>query len=121
MITLTTPAQINSVLGGNAPISYNKLVISPFRFDPINKRVDASVQVLSTANPEMQNLDGNLSIDYNTGVLIVSVAQIDFYRRVVLTAGQMAAINTVVQNAQNALESGLVTLGVIAGTQSTGV
>ena len=123
MITLTTPAQINSVLGGIALVGYDKLVISPFRFDPINKRIDASIVVTSTTSPDMNAMDGNLTISWNgsTGTLFVSVTQIDFSRRVVLSAGQVTAIQTVVNNAQNALENGLITLGVVSGTQSAGV
>jgi hypothetical protein len=51
----------------------------------------------------------------------VEVAQLDFYRQVQLNVGQVNSVNTIITNAQNALEAGLVSLGVIAGAQTTGV
>ena len=120
MITLTTPAQINSVLGGNAPISYNKLVIGPFTMDPITMQVSGQLRLTSTANPDMPVITGKLLVNTSTSVLEVEVIQLDFYRRVLLSGPQNDAVQLQIRNAQNALESGLITLGVIAGVQSTG-
>lgn len=120
MITLTTPAQINSVLGGNAPVGYNHLVLAPFTMDPLTLLVTGTLQLTSTTNPEMQAITGSLRINASSGELVVQVAQLDFYRRIQLSAGQITSVRNIISNAQNALESGLVSLGVIAGTQSTG-
>jgi hypothetical protein len=120
MITLTTPAQINSVLGGNAPISYNKLVLSPFTLNPVAQSIDGSLRLTSTASPNMQAITGSLSISIPTSRLQIEVPQLDFYRTIVLTSGDNTAVLGIIQNAQNALEAGLVSLGAVAGTQSAG-
>lgn len=120
MITLTTPASINSVLGGNTPVAYNKLVIGPFTFDPIAMTVNGQLRLTSTTATEMQAIPGTLSITTATARLEIAVPQLDFFRRVALTGPQNAACQDIIRNAQNALESGLISLGVIAGAQSLG-
>jgi hypothetical protein len=122
MITLTTPPQVNTVVGGSMLVSFGKFVISPFRFDALNKRVDASIVITSTTDPQQSNLSGNLTIDYNTGgSLLLAIDQLDIRRRINLTAGQINAIAAVVNSAQDSLEAGLISLGLVAGTQSSGV
>ena len=121
MITLTIPAQINSVLGGSVLVDYEKQVIAPFTFDPIMQTVSGRLKLTSTSNPDMQEITGSLSIDCARALLIVEVAQLDFYKRVAMTGPQNTAALTIIANAQNALEAGLVSLGVIAGTQTAGV
>ena len=122
MITLTTPPQINSVLGGSAPVGYDKLVLGPFQLDPValSNGVRGTVRLTSSANPAMQPINGTLSIDASVGVLTIEVGQLDFYRKVQLSGAQLTAVNTIISNAQTALENGLISLAVIAGTQSTG-
>lgn len=120
MITLTTPAQINSVLGGNAPVAYDHLVLSPVNHDPLALTIRATVRLTSTAVPDMQPILGSLTANASTGKLEIEVAQLDFYRRIQLSAPQLAAVNTMIANAQNAVEAGLISMGVIVGTQSTG-
>lgn len=121
MITLTTPAQVNSVLGGNAPISYDKFVLSSITYDTVNKVVSARITISSSANPDMQAVDGSMTINCATAKLTIQVQQLDFYRQVVLTGPQNTFVtDNVIRASQNTLESGLVTLGVVAGTQSTG-
>lgn len=119
-ITLTTAAQINSVLGGSAPVAYGHLVLSPFTMDPVANTVSGTLKLTSSTVPEMQAISGRLTINASSGELVIEVAQLDFYRRIQLSAGQITAVITIIRNAQNALESGLITLGVIAGTQSAG-
>ena len=120
MITLTTPPQINSILGGNAPVDYNKLVLGPFTLDPVGSTVSGTIRLTSTASPAMQAITGRLQISIAQNILTVEVAQLDFYRQIQLNVGQVNSVNTIISNAQNALEAGMVSLGVIAGTQSTG-
>ena len=120
MITLTTPPQVNSVLGGSAPIAYNKLVIGPFTLDPIAMTVSGALRLTSTGSPEMQPITGTLQITTATARLEVAVDKLDFYRRVALTGPQNTAAMDIIRNAQNALESGLINLGVIAGAQAPG-
>ena len=120
MITLTTAHTVNSVLGGNTPVGYNHQVISPFTLNPVTRKVDGTVRLTSIASPEMDVIFGTLSIDLGPGILLIKVEQLNFQRRVQLSAGQITAVQNVINNAQNALEAGLITLGVVAGVQSTG-
>lgn len=120
MITLTSPEQINSVLGGNVPVSYDKLVIKPFTFDASLMTVRGTLALSSTAEPEMQEITGRLEIDTASARLEIAVQQLDFYRRVALTGPQNDAVMTIIRDAQNSLEDGLVSLGVIDGTQAPG-
>lgn len=119
MITLSTPPQVNSVLGGNAPISYNKLVLSSMTLDPVTKSVIATVGLRSTTNPEKKELSGKLVITTG-GLLTLEVTTIGFSQQVQLTAPQITSVGTIVTDAQNSLESGLVSLGVVAGVQAAG-
>lgn len=119
MITLTAPPTVNTVLGGVALVSYDKLVITPFVLDPVTGTVTGSVRMTSTANSAMQPLTGTLRIA--SGVLTVEISQVDFFRQIQLSVGQINSVNAIITNAQNALEAGLVSLGVVAGTQTTGI
>ena len=120
MITLTAAHQVNSILGGNTPIGYDHQVLSPITVNPITRRIDAGVRLTSISNPEMDVIIGSLSIDLGPGVLTMKVEQLDFQRRVQLSAGQITAIQTILNNVQNALEAGVITMGIVAGVQSTG-
>lgn len=120
MITLTTPAQINSVLGGNTPVSYDHLVISPLTYDIAALTILATIKISSSSNPTMQAILGRLTVNASTGFLEVEVQQLDFYRRIQMSAGQITSVQTMINNAQNAVEAGLVSMGVISGVQSTG-
>lgn len=121
MITLTSPATINSVLGGNAPISYDKFVLTSITYDTVNKHVSARVSITSTGNPDMQAVDGSMTINCITAKLTIQVPQLDFYRQVTLTGPQNTFVtDNVIRASQNTLEAGLVSLGVVAGTQATG-
>ena len=99
MITLTTPPQINSVLGGNTAVSYDKMVIGPFSLDPITSLINGTVRLTSTANPQMQPIRGTLIISVPQGVLTIEVVQLDFARQIQLNAGQINAVNTIIANA----------------------
>lgn len=120
MITLTTPPQINSVLGGNAPIGYDKLVVGPFTLNPISLSIQGQLRLTSTAAPDMQAIAGTLTITTASATLEIAVERLDFYRRVVLAGPQNDAVMTIIRNAQNAIENGLINLGVIQGTQALG-
>mgnify|MGYP001617581131 CR=1 FL=1 len=121
MITLTTPHEVNSVLGGNAPIPYNKLVLGPFTMDGVAQTVRGTLRLTSTSTPTMQPITGSLQISVPSAELIIEVQQLDFYRRIVLTSAQNTAILNQIETAQAQLENGLVTLGVVAGVRTTGV
>lgn len=121
MITLTTPNQINSVLGGNAPIAYNKLVLGPFTMDGVLQTITGVLRMTSTANPTMQPITGTVRINVPGAEVIIEVPQLDFYRRVVTSGAQNTAIIAQIEAAQAQVENGLITLGVIAGVRAAGV
>jgi hypothetical protein len=120
MITLTTPPQINSILGGSAPVAYNKLVLGPFDMDPIGQTVTGALRLTSTASPQMQPIIGTLSISVPAATVTVAVQQLDFYRQITTSGAQNTAILNIIEAAQAQLENGLVSLGLIAGVRSAG-
>lgn len=120
MITLTTPKQVNSVLGGAATVAYDKLVLSSIVYNPLDLSLRAQVKITSTSAPSMQPIVGDLVI-LPSGQLAIEAERLDFYRQVVLSSGQLASVQTMIRDAQNALESGLIAVGVVAGSQSAGV
>jgi hypothetical protein len=121
VITLTLPAVVNSVLGGTGPINYNKFVLSYLTYDTVSKIVTSRILISSTANPEMQAIEGTMTINTTSAKLTIAVPQLDFYRQVVLTAPQNAFVSdSVIVSSQNTIEAGLISLGVVAGVQSTG-
>ena len=120
MITLTIPTPVNSVLGAATTVSYDHLVLSPLTHDPMALTITGTIRLTSTANPDMQAITGSLVVNASTGKMELSVPQLDFFRRITLSPAQIAAVNTMITNAQNAVEAGLVSMGVIAGTQTTG-
>jgi hypothetical protein len=121
MITLTTPHEVNSVLGGAAPVAYNKLVLGPFTMDGVTQTITGTLRLTSTSTPTMQPIMGRVQISVPAAEVIVEVAQLDFYRRIVTTSAQNTAILNQIEAAQAQLENGLVSLGVVAGTRSAGV
>jgi len=120
MITLTTPAEINSVLGGSAPVPYNKLVISPLSFDAVNQTITGQLRLTATSNASMQPITGSMRISVPGAEVVVEVQQLDFYRRVVTNSAQNTSILAIIETAQKGIEDGLVSLGVIAGVRSAG-
>ena len=103
MITLTTPATINSVLGGNAPVSYDKMVLSQITFQPVAMDVAANITLTASSDADMQPITGTFSVKWATKKLTVSVPQLDFYRQITLSVAQQNAVAGVVYDAQNAL------------------
>ena len=120
MITLTTAPAVNSVLGGSSTVSYNKMVLASITYDVVAMTINAGVKITSTAEPSMQPVSGTLKINTATAVLTIEVQQLDFYRQIVLTGPQNTNVQGMITNAQNALEAGLISVGVVAGTQAPG-
>lgn len=120
MITLTSPPAVNSILGGAGTVSYDRFVLQTITYDTVNLTVNAVIRITSTTNPDMQAITGRLVIQIASAKLEIQVEQLDFYRRITLTGPQNTSIETLIRNAQNAIENGLITVGVIAGTQATG-
>ncbi len=121
MITLTTPPSINSILGGSAPVAYNKLVLGPFTMDGVTQTIRGTLRLTSTGSPTMQAIMGTLTINVASATCIVEVPQLDFYRQITTSGAQNTAVLGQIETAQAALENGLISLGLIAGTRSSGV
>ena len=121
MVTLTIPHQIRSKLGANDTVDYDKFVVSPFTFNPVDQLINASIRITSSTNPSMTPVIGSLIINVASSTLEIGVQQLDFYRRIILSSAQNNAILTIIRDAQNSIESGLITLGLVEGIQSSGV
>jgi hypothetical protein len=119
MISLSIPLQINTVLGGDVKVAYDKLVLSHIELNPVDNTINAAVRLTSTSTPSQQAINGSLAIAGNA--LDLQVPQIGFFKRITLTGPQQNAVVTQIRDAQNAIEAGLVSLGIVAGAQSTGV
>jgi len=121
MITLTNASTVLTVLGGTTLVGYNKMVLAPFSLDRVNQAVNATIRLTSIADPQMQPIFGTLAIRLASSELLIEVAQLDFLRRVALNAGQITALIDVIEAAQAALENGIISLGLVAGTRTVGV
>ena len=119
MITLTTAQQIESVLGSAATTAYDKAVLSPINFNPVSGLIAANVRLTSTSDANAQPIIGTLNITLSTGELVLTLGPIT--TRKILTAGQITSAQAIITSAQNQIETGLVNLGVVVGTQSAGV
>lgn len=120
MITLTTPPQINSILGGSAPVAYNKLVIGPFTMDGVAQTISGTLRLTSTASPQMQPITGRLTISVPAATVTVEVSQLDFYRQITTTSPQNTAILGWIEAAQAQIENGLIAVSIIAGVRTSG-
>ena len=119
MITLSTPPQVRSVLGGASTVDYDRFVLSQIVYDPPAGTINGLVKITSSAAPTMNPIMGRFKIA--GAILEIEVEQLDFYRRVSLDTNAQNAVAGYISSAQNALEAGMVSLGVVAGVQSSGV
>jgi hypothetical protein len=120
MITLTTPTTINSILGGSAPVPYDKLVIGPFTMDPVAQTITGTLRLTSSANASMQPITGSLRISVPAAEVIVEVQQLDFYRRIITSSPQNSSILGWIEAAQAQIENGLIAVSIIAGNRTAG-
>lgn len=121
MITLTTPPQIRSVLGGATTASYDRFVLSNITYSPRSKTLTASIEILVSSDAQMNPVTGTLSVDLNSKYLQINVSQLDFYRRVLMSNAQITTVQGWIDASQAQVESGLVSLGLIDGVQAAGV
>ncbi len=119
-ITLTTAPQINTILGGNTLVSYDHVVLSPMSFNQESGIITANVRLTASAEPTMDVIQGNVRIDTSAGNLVFVVEQLDIVKKMALSGGQIAAARSIMSDAADALESGIIALGIAEGTQSTG-
>lgn len=121
MITLTTPHPITVVIGGSTQVNFDKFVLSSFTFNPIDRVISGRIRISSTTETDMSPLQGSFSLETSgERVLEINIPQLDIQRRIILTVGQAATASGWIDDTQDTLENGLVSIGVVAGTQSTG-
>ena len=120
MITLTNPTLINSILGGTATVAFDVLRLSQITHTTEPEKVNAVVEITSTADPGMSALRGTLTIDSVSGALAIEVPQLDFRRQITITEAQKNFMAGLVNDAQDALEAGLITVNVVDGVQASG-
>ena len=119
MITLTTPPQVRTVLGGASTTEYDRFVLSQIVYDPPAGTINGLVKITSSADPTMNPILGRFKIA--GAILEIEVEQLGVYRRVSLDTNAQSEVAGYISSAQDTLETGMVSLGVIAGVQATGV
>lgn len=120
MITLTTPPQVQSVLGGTTTVAYDKLVVSTIGYNILDKTISAQLRLSSSSSPQMEALPGTLTIRHATSEVILTIDHPAFRRRLLLSSPQVAAVQTLLDEAQADIENGMISLGVVAGTRTAG-
>ena len=121
MITLTVPVEVNSVLGGNAPIGYDKVVVAPLTLDANQLTVSGEIRIISTSTPTMQPIVGRMRINAVAANLDVEIPLLDFYRRISLNQDANNYVIGKIKESQAAFELGLIAVGVVSGVRSDGV
>ena len=119
-ITLTTPPSLNNILGGNNLVEYDHVVLSPLTFSPTDLTVAGTVRLTSSVNTDADVVTGTVTINASTGTVTFIIANLDIHHKTTLSAAQITAVTGYISSAQDSIEAGLVTIGVVAGTQSTG-
>jgi len=123
MITLTTSINVPSELGSAATTAYNKLRIVSITADPNTLAINALVQLLVSANAAAPIISGNLSIITTgpTPTVSIQIPSLNFYSGFALSGASLTAVQGWINTLQNNVESGLISISMVAGTQSTGV
>ena len=120
MITLTTPAQIATVLGSASKTNYDRMDVTTINYDVLNQNISGSCRIYSSVSPSSQTVFGNYSISA-AGQVQVSIPNLPFFASISLTAPQTTVVQGWISDAQNNVEGGLTSIGVVSGTQSSGV
>jgi hypothetical protein len=123
MIILTNPLSVPVSFGSSTTATYDKIRIVQITSDPLGQQIQALVQLLSSTNPNLAVIRGSLIINLTgaTPSVVLQCASLGFTFSDNLTAGQVTTIQGWITTMQNNLEAGIISLGAIAGTQSTGV
>jgi hypothetical protein len=123
MITLTTSKAVPIVLGGSATVNYDKLVVTSIGYDTISKTISGNCKVVCTLDAAQTPYLGTYTIfpQASPATISISIPSFPFNRTVNLTAGQITAVLGWFDTVQAQIEGGFITVGEVAGTQSTGV
>lgn len=123
MITLTTPKVVNSVLGGSTTVNYDKVVVTQLSYDIINKRIDGQVKIVCSTDSSQTPITGVVQIYPNGSPQIATVTfpNLPFTKTVGLNGAQITSVLGWFDTVQAQVESGLISVVIVAGVQSTGV
>lgn len=121
MITLDIPVVVNKTLGGNDPVSFDKLVAVKTEAFPVTAQINAQIRLTASADPTMDPFMGSVKIDAASGTMLFEIPQLDFKRRIAMSAAQRSAATAFIASKQDGVESTFITLGAVAGVQSAGV
>ncbi len=117
-ITLTTPIQQLSILGGTATTSYDTVRVVGINLDTVTNVITAQVQIVSSAVPSAPALEGRYVVSPGTLAATLSVETLRFQQSKVLSGAQASAVATTVLGIKNQVEQSAITFGLIAGTQN---
>jgi hypothetical protein len=121
MITLTNPIKVPNSIGGTTTLSYDILNIIGVVSDPVSQSISATVQITSSANANATPIKGSLSlITQGSPSGMLSIPNLGIY---IAVAGIPAAVSTIqgwITTMQTNLESGLISVGAITGSQTPG-
>ena len=123
MIIITNPPTVTKKLGSVAPedlVACDKLVVSPVSLNVVDQTIAGTLRITSSTIPIVQPITGNLQVNVPAATLRIEIPQLDFYRTVTLDSASNTAVLKIISDAQDAIENGLVAMGLIAGTQSAG-
>lgn len=120
MITLTTPIQIPNSLGAATTTPYNKLRVRSISVDPVTLFLNATIELMDSSDTTQPTINGTLVID-SVGHVIIELPNINFFRTVTVSGAALNVVQGWMTTLQNSIESGLVSQGLVAGTQTTGV
>jgi hypothetical protein len=123
VITLTTPKAVSIVLGGAATVNYDKLVVTQISYDTIAKQITGQCKVVCTADAAQTPLVGNFTIfpQNAPATISISIPLFPFTRTINLTAPQITSVLGWFDTNQAQIEGGFISVGEVAGVQSTGV
>lgn len=123
MITLTTPIQVPTTLGSAATVGYNKLRIVSINADPFSLTINAQAQLMVSTIPSQPTIYGTLVIVATgaTPSCTLQIPNLNFNAIVALAGANLTSVQGWITGLQNNIESGLITIAEVAGTQSAGV
>jgi hypothetical protein len=118
MIILTDGHPVPLALGDlTNTVEYDEVVLAPI-IHPKDKLITGHVLMTSSTSPTQQEIHGLFRADINAETLEIKVDQLNFYRKIALNPGQLAAVQTIIDDAQASIEGGFITLGLIDGILS---
>lgn len=120
MITLTTPKSVNNVLGSATTVSYDKVVITSLSYDIVAKLISGAIKLVSSTIGSQTPIIGTVTISVSSATATVLFPTLAFSSTVALSGPQTTSVQGWFDTVQAQVEGGLVSVGIIAGTQSTG-